>query len=522
MSSTLSHDGDLFVNDAKRPRVAEFYAGKNVLITGITGFLGKVLLEKLLRSCPNVGTIYLIVRSKRGQRAEDRINDILKMQVFQRLRQERPESFQKIVVLDGDLTLPDLGLKPQDRALLISKVNVVIHSAATVKFDEPIKNAVRMNLNGTRKIINLCNEMEDLKVLVHVSTCYCNCDRYDIKEEIYPPNHDPDHIIKMVDWLDNETLEACQPKLLGQMPNTYTFTKGLAETLVQRESRGYPVAIVRPSIVVCSWKEPFPGWVDNFNGPTGLIVAVATGVLKSVYSIPEYETDFVPVDVVVNCILASAWNVAITRPKDVQVYQCASGTRAPRLRWQDLKAIQKSLMNELSFKSAIRYPDIQLRNNMVTHRASMFLQHYIPACVGDALLICIGKKQWLVKTYYKLELLLEALSYFTTHEWKFDTQHMMSMYDELSPEDKKEFNFDVQSLEWKPFFLNYAVGARDILLKEDHTKVKSRNFQRLYYIKQLGNVLFAFAAWKILNIGSTLWRLWEVALDTVGPTTYSG
>lgn len=59
-------------------------------------------------------------------------------------------------------------------------------------------------------------------------------------------------------WLDKDTLEACQTKLLGAMPNTYTFTKGLAETLVKRECRGYPVAIVRPSIVVCSWKEPFP------------------------------------------------------------------------------------------------------------------------------------------------------------------------------------------------------------------------------------------------------------------------
>lgn len=96
-------------------------------------------MEKILRSCPDVGSIYLIVRGKRGLSAEDRIADILKMQLFQRLRNERPQAFQKIVVLEGDLTLPDLGLKPKDRQLLVATVNVVIHSAATVKFDEPIK-----------------------------------------------------------------------------------------------------------------------------------------------------------------------------------------------------------------------------------------------------------------------------------------------------------------------------------------------------------------------------------------------
>lgn len=500
------------------PRIADFFARRNVLVTGGTGFVGKVLLEKLLRSCPDVGTIFLIVRSKRGLRAEDRIADILKMQVFDRLRQERPEALEKLVVLEGDLTLPDLGLKPKDRELLVATVNVVVHSAATVKFDEPIKNAVLMNLCGTRKIIELCNEMEDLKVLVHVSTCYCNCDRGDIKEEVYPPIHDPDHIIKMVDWLDKDTLEACQTKLLGAMPNTYTFTKGLAETLVKRECRGYPVAIVRPSIVVCSWKEPFPGWVDNFNGPTGLIIAVATGVLKSVYTDPDMETDFVPVDVVVNCILASAWNVATKRPSEAQVYQCASSGRSPRLRWRDMKTIQESLMTELCFNTAIRYPDVKLRRNMVVHRMSMFLQHYLPAHVGDVFLACARKKQWLVKTYYRLETLLEALSFFTTHQWKFDTHRMMSMYNQLSEQDKQEFNFDVSTLEWRPFFYHYALGARDILLKENHSKVKSQHFQRLYVVKQITNLLLALAAWKLLSLGSHLWRLWEFVEDTLLPS----
>lgn len=58
------------------PTVAEYYDGKNVFITGGTGFIGKVLIEKLLRSCPNLNKVYLLVRPKRKQDIEERIQDL--------------------------------------------------------------------------------------------------------------------------------------------------------------------------------------------------------------------------------------------------------------------------------------------------------------------------------------------------------------------------------------------------------------------------------------------------------------
>lgn len=57
--------------------VGDFYAGKTVFITGGTGFMGKVLLEKLLRSCHGVSRIYLLIRPKRGQNAHERLQQLL-------------------------------------------------------------------------------------------------------------------------------------------------------------------------------------------------------------------------------------------------------------------------------------------------------------------------------------------------------------------------------------------------------------------------------------------------------------
>jgi fatty acyl-CoA reductase len=113
-----------------------------------------------------------------------------------------------------------------------------------------------------------------------VSTAYCNCDRTDVDELIYPAPHCPEQIISCTSWMDNGLVEELTPKLIANRPNTYTFTKALAESMLQTESGSLPVAIVRPSIVLSSFREPIAGWVDNWNGPTGIIAAAGKGFFR--------------------------------------------------------------------------------------------------------------------------------------------------------------------------------------------------------------------------------------------------
>lgn len=76
----------------------------------------------------------------------------------------------------------------------------------------------------------------------------------------------------MCENLDDETIRIIEKRLIGQHPNTYTLTKGLAEQIVLSKGNGLPITIVRPSIVCAAYREPFPGWIDNVCGITGITV----------------------------------------------------------------------------------------------------------------------------------------------------------------------------------------------------------------------------------------------------------
>ena len=66
---------------SSRTGIKEFYAGKAILVTGATGFMGKVLVEKLLRTVPEIGNVYILVREKRGKTCRERLDNLLSSRV---------------------------------------------------------------------------------------------------------------------------------------------------------------------------------------------------------------------------------------------------------------------------------------------------------------------------------------------------------------------------------------------------------------------------------------------------------
>lgn len=139
MANSSSTSGYEVSQQGQPPLMQDFYDGRSVFITGGTGFVGKVLIEKLLYSFPDIGTIYVLMRPKTGQLIRARRDELIGSKAFDRVRAACPEQFAKIVPVCGDIALPGLGINPLDLQAVTANVSVIFHSAATIRFDEPLK-----------------------------------------------------------------------------------------------------------------------------------------------------------------------------------------------------------------------------------------------------------------------------------------------------------------------------------------------------------------------------------------------
>lgn len=148
-----------------------------------------------------------------------------------------------------------------------------------------------------------------------------------VEEHIYPPKADWKTAIKIAEQVDADTINTLTQKYTNAEPNTYTFTKGLAEQVVYEYRNRLPVIIYRPSIVISSLDEPMPGWIDNFNGPTGLLIACGLGLLRTSYADPNTVSDFTPVDISIKAMIIAAWKRAVfplDEPGNIPVYNCST------------------------------------------------------------------------------------------------------------------------------------------------------------------------------------------------------
>ncbi|KAL6427481.1 hypothetical protein ACFW04_008770 [Cataglyphis niger] len=235
------------INEKLSP-IQEFYYGQSIFLTGGTGFMGKLLIEKLLRTCSGVASIYLLVRPKKGKDVHQRTEEIFDDPLFTKLRDEQPKFRHQIVAIAGDCSQPNLGMSSQDRATIIREVSIVFHVAATLRFDEKLKLAVPINVRSTRDVLNLCKEISNLKSFVHVSTAYANCPQKVIEEKFYDSPMDSDKLIALMECVEDKLAEDITPQLLGKWPNTYTYTKAVGENVIRKQAGDLPVGIFRPAI----------------------------------------------------------------------------------------------------------------------------------------------------------------------------------------------------------------------------------------------------------------------------------
>ncbi|HJL02037.1 MAG TPA: SDR family oxidoreductase [Polyangiaceae bacterium LLY-WYZ-15_(1-7)] len=333
-------EGSVREGSGREGSVREAFAGKHLVVTGVTGFLGKVWLGMVLDFLPEVGRLTVIARGKKGEDAAARFQRIVERSpAFRPLREKHGPALrdlvaEKVRVVEARLTEPHLGLGEEGARALAADVDAVVHFAGLTDFEPEPKMALDANVHGARHVADLA-ALTPHGRYVHVSTCFVAGIRPDpeIPEEITPglsPNgtrFDPaaeiealeEGLAKLDTKKERVDFATARANALG-WPNIYTYTKGLSEQLLETRD-DIASTTFRPAIVECARSYPFAGWNEGINTSGPLVWLLSTS-FRRLPAKAKNHFDVVPVDTVARgMVLATA---AALRDRARPVYQCGS------------------------------------------------------------------------------------------------------------------------------------------------------------------------------------------------------
>ncbi|RZF38687.1 hypothetical protein LSTR_LSTR003493 [Laodelphax striatellus] len=495
--------------------IPEFFKGRNVLITGATGFMGKVLVEKLLRCCPEIGRIYIILRSRGDKSPKERWDEITELPVFDRLKTEYPKNLEKIYVMEGDVAEKNLGLAVHHQIMLEEDVSVVFHSAASVRFDDPLSKAIFLNTRGALESIKLAGRMRNLQCYVYVSTAYCNShlDVPEIEEKVYPAEYDYNMLIKLLEsHAKPEEIDVLAKKIIEKHPNTYTFSKSLAEQVMADYSTKIPIVIVRPSIVIHSIYEPFTGWLDNLNGPFSIIAGVNKGIMRVFLCDENCSLDCVGVDCAINSLIVSAWHKAIAEErekKQLNIYNCVCDNVRTLTIGDIINSAPSAYDNP--YTDVLWYPSLVTTTNKTLFTFLFYILQIIPSLFLDAVLWLFSYKPMFLKLNRKIYISCFALHTFTTKVIRFSNRCYQSLWTAVSEADRKIFFMNLpEEITVSDILLLGHLGMRKYYFHESESNLPQARvkFNRLYWADRTLRVfvLGIFAWFSSKYVINTLYR----------------
>ena len=517
-----------------------FLSERTVVLTGSTGFLAKVFLEKLLWEQPDVRKVFLVIAPRGAQTAEDRLaKEIIAAPLFDRLRARHGDDFEafafaKLVPVAGDLGVDGLGLSPEAESAIVAETDVVVHSAATTTFDERFDVAVNINTLGPRRVLALAKRCKNLKVMCHVSTAFVNGLRVgraaerafrvgdSIAVELAEGKKNKTaaekatETAKGVDPYEEVALAFAEAETAGLRAesgknasscmsrlgsararangwqDTYVFTKAMGEQILSAE-RGDVLWDLRPSIVEGALSEPFPGWIEGVRMADPLILAYGKGLIRGFVGDKEGVLDIVPVDAVVNVMLAALARSARSSEDrasnearherasnadpaddddkkdeidDVAVYHVATSTLNPLNFSEFLRIVsghfaERPLADKRSGASIVPSADISVFSTRLAFEVDTWLRQGGVRLAGASLLEKLkpgtmsraDRRRMAVaeKTLEQLRGMGELYAPYTKYAARFSSTNVVTLRESLSPEDARAFPFELEALDWREY-----------------------------------------------------------------------
>nr|AHA15849.1 male sterility protein 2 [Petunia x hybrida] len=489
--------------------ITKFLRGKAFLITGATGFLGKVLIEKILRTAPDVNKIFILIKAKNKEVAMQRLkNEILNADIFKCLKQDHGKSYQtfmlsKLVPVVGNVCESNLGIDEDTANMMAKEVDVIVNSAANTTFDERYDTALDINTGGPSRLMNFAKICHNLKLFLQVSTAYVNGQRQGrimeksfcigdsiarenllcgVNQSSFPSLNVEDEIklvLESKQALDNNSVPQKMKEIGLERANkfgwqdTYVFTKAMGEMMINSMRGDIPVVIIRPSVIESTYKEPFPGWMEGSRMMDPIILYYGKGQLTGFLVDPNGVLDVVPADMVVNATLAAMAKHGTEGKPGSSVYQVASSAVNP-LVFKDLARMLFDHFNHSPYIDSkgrpIHVPKMALLRSMEDLSSHLWRDAINRSGLTD-LADPNGKLSRKLenicrKSVEQAKYLANIYEPYTFYGGRFDNSNTQKLMECMSKEERWQFGFDVESIDWKDYISNVHIpGLRKHVMK---------------------------------------------------------
>jgi long-chain acyl-CoA synthetase len=491
--------------------VRESLAGKHILLIGFTGFIGKVWLAKIFEEVPEIAKVYLLIRRQRSTTAQRRFEKIVaESPLFENLHIRHGDDFgafltEKTEVIEGDVTQPGLGIEPATFERMKSDLDLVINSSGLTDFNPDLRQALSINIDGALHLIDFLRQC-DRAALLHLSTCYVVGFRDGRIAETLTPNYTPKGLADFDAEVEYESLRqlareiesrAESPEITGRLrqqvlskgrqqnkklgateveaqvrkqrqrwtrdelieagmrrarelgwPNTYTFTKSLAESLIAKLGA-----------------DPFEGWNEGVNTSAPISYLLGT-FFRQMPSNGKKCLDIIPVDLVCRGMALIA--AALIERRHEPIYQLATSATNPcdMRRTIELTGLahRKHYRAQDDFNQRLlAYFDTIPVSKERYQQLSAPRQKQIVQALQRILSPLPMMRSPLVRRERDLdrvEKIIELYEPFILHnEYVFEARNVEMLSAALPEEERAAFGYDANYIDWWDYWINIHIPA---------------------------------------------------------------
>jgi len=475
---------------------------------------------------PEIGKLYLLIRGQNSNSAQKRFEKLLEESpVFDPLFERYGDRLgallaEKIEVVEGDVSQPGMGLDPEVAERLRKELDLIVNSSGLTDFNPDLREALAVNVDSAYHLVEFIRG-SDHAALLHLSTCYVAGQRDGRVSERVRPNYTPAGIAgfdaekewrqlhELVDAAEvraegPEVTEELKQQALGKehaakdlsgqalenqirknrvrwlknylagegkkraqelgWPNTYTFTKSLAESLIAKHGNGLPIAIVRPAIVETSVAKPFLGWNEGINTSATLSYLLGTA-FRQLPSNERKRLDIIPVDSV--CAGMTLIAAALVERRHDPLYQLATSVTNPCDMGRSIE------LTSLAHRKHYRAQEglecwLRLRMDAIPVSKTRYRRMSAPAQrmivrTIQTIMSPLPIPKPLTKAervLQRVEKLIELFEPFILHnEHDFVADNVEKLSQALVDEEKDTFGYDTAGLDWWEYWIDIHIPA---------------------------------------------------------------